>query len=40
MVPLVRKALLSKAPGVFDATLVAIAQLSPVRTPNPPQLPL
>ena len=33
IVPLVRKALLSKAPGVFDATLVAIAQLSPVVGP-------
>jgi hypothetical protein len=33
VVPLIRKALLSKAPGVFDATLVAIAQLSPVVGP-------
>lgn len=33
IVPLIRKALLSKAPGVFDATLVAIAQLSPVVGP-------
>lgn len=33
IVPLLRKALLSKAPGVFDATLVAIAQLSPVVGP-------
>ena len=42
IVPLLRKALLSREPGVFDGTLVAITQLSPVVGPalNPflPQL--